>query len=155
MNNGNGTFRAGVHYPTGGSNPTALVVTDFSGDGRPDVVATNQGSRNVSVLLGNGDGTLQGAVPYLSGQGATAGAFGIAAGDLNSDGRLDLAVANSSSAINVLFGNGDGTFVSGEAFGQPTRWMWRAATSTVTALSTSRLLARCCSAMAMARSSRP
>ena len=40
-----------------------------------------------------------------------AGPFGMATGDFNGDGKLDIAVANSGSgSISVLLGNGDGTF---------------------------------------------
>ena len=75
----------------------------------------------VSVLLGNGDGTFQTAVPYDTG---AYGASAVAVADLNGDGKLDLAVANVSStgslgfgvsgALSVLLGNGDGTFQTAE-----------------------------------------
>jgi len=63
----------------------------------------------VSILLGNGDGTFGQPKNFATGK---APQF-ITAGDLNGDGKLDLAVANSVSGIgtiSVLFGNGDGTF---------------------------------------------
>ena len=64
-------------------------------------------SGNVSVLLGNGDGSFQSAVNY----GADDGPSSVAIGDLNGDGDLDLAVANRWSAnVSVLLGNGDGSF---------------------------------------------
>ena len=50
----------------------------------------------MSVLLGNGDGTFQAAVTYGSGG---VRAFSVAVGDFNGDGRPDLLVANSYSAI--------------------------------------------------------
>src|SRR5207302_2510652 len=76
----------------------------------------NFDSRNVSVLLGNGDGTLQAAVNYDSGTNPVS----VAVGDFNSDGKPDLVVANEGPSqnsfnrtggnVSVLFGVGDGTF---------------------------------------------
>jgi hypothetical protein len=80
-----------------------------NGDGKPDLAAANNGSANVSVLLGNGDGTFGAAVN----NGAGLNPLWIAMGDVNGDGRLDLAVANYGSAnVSVLLGNGDGSFQS-------------------------------------------
>ena len=65
-------------------------------------------SDNVSMFLGNGDGTFQPAVNY--GVGAMAAIF-IVIGDLNGDERLDLAVTCASfplGRVAVLLGNGDG-----------------------------------------------
>ena len=42
-----------------GANPHAWPSADLNGDGKLDVATANFGSNNVSVLLGNGDGTLQ------------------------------------------------------------------------------------------------
>ena len=67
----------------------------------------NGGLAAVSVLLGNGDGTLQPAVNYTVGANPSS----VQIGDFNGDGKLDLIVANeASSTLSVLLGNGDGTF---------------------------------------------
>src|SRR5262249_56724322 len=73
----------------------------------PDLVVANFGSSNVSVLLGNGDGTFQTAVNVpIRGH-----PYSVAVGDFDRDGRLDLAVANrDGNAVSILSGNGDGTF---------------------------------------------
>jgi len=90
-----------------GSSPFALATGDFNGDGKLDLVVANFGSNNISVLLGNGDGTFQAAVNYSAGSGPRS----IAVGDFNGDGRLDLAVANATSSdISIFLGKGDGTF---------------------------------------------
>ena len=104
-----GGFGAPSSYSTG-IGPTASVFGDFNGDGKPDVAVTNYVSGNVSILLGNGDGTFQPAVSYPAGTQPDA----IAAGDLNGDGIQDLVITNYGSAnVTVLLGVGDGTFTAG------------------------------------------
>ena len=96
-----------------GSYPYGVAVGDFNGDGKPDLVVTNEGSSSVSVLLGNGDGTYQTQVAYTTGNCP----YGVAVADVNGDGKQDLVVANScSSTISVLLGNGDGTFQVQQAY---------------------------------------
>ena len=61
----------------------------------------------MSVLLGNGDGTFGAKTDFGTGSNP----HSVAIGDLNGDGKPDLAVANSASnTVSVLLGNGDGTF---------------------------------------------
>ena len=85
------------------STPRFVAVGDFNGDGNQDLAVGN--GNDVSVLLGNGDGTFRPAVHYAAGIGP----IFVAAGDFNGDGKLDLAVA-ISGGVRVLLGNGDGTF---------------------------------------------
>jgi hypothetical protein len=90
-----------------GSEPIAIVAGDFNGDRHLDLAAADFNSNEVSILLGNGDGTFQPAVNYAAGVGPQA----IVAGDFTGNGHLDLAVANIlSNNVSVLLGNGDGTF---------------------------------------------
>jgi hypothetical protein len=97
-----------------GISPVAAAVGDFNGDGKLDLAVANQGSNNVSVLLGNGDGTFRAAVSYGTGQFP----YSVAVGDFNRDGKLDLAVANfDSNSVSVLLGNGDGTFRAAVSYG--------------------------------------
>ena len=44
----------------------SVAVGDFNGDGKPDLVDRRVYGDNVSVLLGNGDGTFQAAVDYAA-----------------------------------------------------------------------------------------
>ena len=86
-----------------GSEPVALVTGDFTGDGRTDLAVANQESNDVSILMGNGDGTFQHSVSYAVGDFPVA----IVAGDFTGDGHTDLAVANSgSNDVSILLGNG-------------------------------------------------
>jgi hypothetical protein len=92
-----------------GAAPAAVVTGDFNGDGALDLATADQGSGQVSILLGTGDGTFQSARNYLA---ATAPAA-LAVGDFNTDGFLDLAVADRADGkVLILRGNGDGTFQS-------------------------------------------
>ena len=69
------------------------MTGDFNGDGRTDLAVANSGDNDVSILLGNGDGTFQPQVTYAVGSDPVA----LVAGDFNGDGRTDLAVANEGS----------------------------------------------------------
>jgi hypothetical protein len=104
----NAIFLAAPIYGSGGEDADSVAVADVNGDGKLDLVVANDGSNNVSVLLGNGDGTFRMAVSYGSGG---QGADSVAVADVNGDGKLDLVVANDrSNNVSVLLGNGDGTF---------------------------------------------
>src|SRR5439155_1077953 len=93
---------------TAGRSPFSVAVGDFNGDGRLDLVTANISSNDVSVLLGNGDGSFQPARNFATGGTQP---VSVVVGDFNGDGVLDLAVVNSSSnTVSVLLGNGDGTF---------------------------------------------
>jgi hypothetical protein len=72
---------------------------------RPERV--NKGDSNVSILLGNGDGTFKNQTTY----GVGYYPYSMEAGDLNNDDKLDLVVANNLDVnVGILLGNGDGTF---------------------------------------------
>jgi VCBS repeat-containing protein len=110
LGNGDGTFRPQTMYAAGVT-PNSVAVADLNGDGKLDIVTANFGgfntSNNVSVLLGNGDGSFQPQTKYA----VTGTPISIAIGDLNADGRPDLAVASDdTNTVSVLLGNGDGTF---------------------------------------------
>jgi hypothetical protein len=118
LGNGDGTFQPHVDYATG-SAPSSVTAGDFNGDGKLDLaVAAGIG---VSVLLGNGDGTFQTHVDYATGLGGLPPQdvfiTSVITADFNSDGKLDLAVANAApqenfmpGSVSILLGNGDGTF---------------------------------------------
>jgi hypothetical protein len=114
LGNGDGSFQSSRDYPTRNT-PESVAIGDLNGDGHPDVAVdnfTNPGF--VSVFLGYGDGTLQPKQDYQVGVGPQ-GPQAVAIGDLNRDGKPDLAVAdNNANTVSVLLGYGDGSF-------QPTR----------------------------------
>jgi len=106
LGNGDGTFKT----PPITSNTTSynefIVVGDFNGDGKPDIVVVE--NPYISVLLGNGDGTF--GPP--SDNNSFVGAHWLAVGDFNNDHKLDVLVSGyfgGTYTIGVLLGNGDGT----------------------------------------------
>jgi DNA-binding CsgD family transcriptional regulator len=87
--------------------PNPVAVGDFNGDGKPDLAVANRTAMEISILLGNGDGTFQPPVSYPT-KGAP---NSIAVGDFNGDGHLDLAVVHANfTEISIMLGNGNGTF---------------------------------------------
>src|SRR5438309_8080109 len=108
------SFQPAVSY-TVGTAPVAGKAADFNGDGKLDLAVLNSGSNDVSILLGNGDGTFQLAQNFVLGNSQTLLPTDIALGDFNGDGKPDVAVflpgnANSPSGeARILMGNGDGT----------------------------------------------
>ena len=69
-----------------------MAVADVNGDGHPDLVTANLASADVSVLLGQGDGTFQVQQHF----GAGGSFLSVAIADVNGDGRPDLVVAGVS-----------------------------------------------------------
>jgi hypothetical protein len=128
-----GTFGPAVNASTG-AYPLSLAVGDFSGDGKLDIATANLGQNgydaDISILLGNGDGTMQAARSV----GLPGDQFGdpqqpvsVAVGDFNADGKLDLTATGDTvyelpgygstfyDYANILLGNGDGSFTWSEA----------------------------------------
>ena len=117
LGNGDGTFQKPhtYHAPL----PERVLAVDLNGDGHPDLAVLAYCGRDpktcasgaVEVFLNNGHGIF-GNPHYFSVKGV--GPDGIAAADLNKDGKVDLVVANNNfqaaSTVSVLIGKGDGTF---------------------------------------------
>ena len=92
--------------------PSTIALADFDGDGAPDLLVGD--SRTVRFLKGNGDGSFRTPGPEVQ---AGKGPAAILVTDLNGDHKLDAIVVDDGdqsqgSAVTVLLGNGDGTFVT-------------------------------------------
>src|SRR5262249_6109375 len=97
------TFAAPRTFATG-SRPTAVILADINGDGRPDIITANYNSNTVSVLINS---TTTGATtPSFVGQrtfGTGTKPQSVAAVDVNGDGSPDLVSANlGSNNVSVL-----------------------------------------------------
>ena len=113
LNLGSGGFGRPVDYATS-AGAAGVAVGDLNRDGRLDIVTTNTSiyNANVSVLLGLGLGRFGPKTDYNTGPIP----HGIAFGDMNGDGILDIVTANEatsitgSASVTLLLGVGDGTF---------------------------------------------
>jgi Tfp pilus tip-associated adhesin PilY1 len=108
---GNGKFANPVSYSTGGNSPVSVAVGDLNGDGIADVATSDFGDNGVVVMLGERNRTLSRAGKYAVGSSEQPLVVGVAIGDLNGDGVLDIVTANNfDSSASVLMGVGNGTF---------------------------------------------
>lgn len=97
-----GSFLAPVTYAAQGGSVN-VVITDVNADGRLDLVVSNLGPSpigSVSVLLQ--DPTRAGIFLVATSYGGFGLPLGVATGDLNGDGRVDIAVADGNSASVML-----------------------------------------------------
>ncbi len=112
---GNGFFapRADIFDTEIGSNPRALVPGDYDGDGRTDLAVLNTKSKlplvvgsSLRVLLGDGNGNLN--LSFYTAVVAT----GMAPGDVNGDGKTDLALFNANDHTTAILLSNGNAFVS-------------------------------------------
>jgi formylglycine-generating enzyme required for sulfatase activity len=120
VNEGSGVFRQRVEYGVG-ANPESIAIADLNGDDWNDLAVANDDSDSVSILLNKGDGT--GALWPHTAFATGNGPHGVAAGDLDGDGDVDLATADYvGGTCSILVNAGDGTFathLTQTAGGQP------------------------------------
>jgi hypothetical protein len=90
----------------GATKPASVLTTDLNADGKVDVVVSDEASRNLWVLLGDGTGALSAGKPYATG-GSRRGS--LTAGDFNGDAKPDIAVVHLAGGdMSVMLGNGLG-----------------------------------------------
>ena len=94
-----------------GLNPESMVADYFNDDDFIDLAVANRISGDISILLGNGDGTFHKEDEDVR-LAAGAGPQAIVAADFNGDGAVDLATANrgETDTVTILLGDGQGGF---------------------------------------------
>src|SRR6267154_895493 len=117
-NNGDGTFtdvskKAGVSDPNGYYG-LGVIASDFDADGLVDIFVANDSTPNF-LYHNNGDGTFKEigfqSATAVNENGSEQGSMGVALGDYNHDGRLDLLITNFDDDYNTLYHNdGRGSF---------------------------------------------
>jgi hypothetical protein len=105
LGNGDGTFQTAIAAATSSAGSIQdLAVGDFNHDGIPDAAVSATTGNAIVVFIGAGDGTFAQSAAYQS------SASSVTVADVNHDGYPDIVAGGL--AVNVLLGNGDGTFRS-------------------------------------------
>ena len=104
LNSGGGSFSTHVEYGAG-NGPDSMVVADFDLDGKPDVAVADFYTDAVSILTGDGSGTLAACPTNTSSceYHAGDGPISLVSDKLNNDVKPDIVVVDQNSgSITIL-----------------------------------------------------
>jgi len=111
LNEGHGVFKAAPGSPVDvGLEAYAVVVADVNRDRKADLLAATVNSRarpfesRIAVVLGDGGGGFLAAPasPFRAG----AGAYNLTVGDVNEDGKVDVAASSfEGKGVTLLLGH--------------------------------------------------
>src|ERR1043166_9175123 len=110
LSTGDGTYANPVVYFTPAP-VSYIAVGDFNRDGWADIVFTTSGSPTFNEWLNNGDGTFRPQAQFTT--DSAQGLQGVAAGDFNHDGKIDLVIAYDATHVRTYFGDGSASFSPG------------------------------------------
>ncbi len=88
-----------------GTNPYSIAVTDLNGDGKPELIFTTQGSSNALSVMQNNSTKDSLAFSTPVNYASLAGAFIVVTGDLDGDGKPDLAAVSAAAGTVVTVKN--------------------------------------------------
>ena len=110
LGNGKGGFRSSPEYAIGALvQPASIAAADFNQDGNIDLVTADPASNSITFLFGNGQGAF--GAPHPVAFSADTAPSAVVAADLNSDGKADLVIAESTAnSIAILTATGNGAF---------------------------------------------
>ncbi len=103
LGDGHGGLRLATRLPIQGQ---VVATGDLSGDGKHDLVVTDRGLQDVTVALGNGDGSFSAQLSVNVGLAPAA----VVVTDMNSDNRPDLVTASALGQVSIRLSHADGTF---------------------------------------------
>ncbi len=113
LGKGDGTFGSPLST-VAGNGIYSMVVADFNLDGKQDVAFSNAGWGDVSLLLGNGDGTFETGLQFWTSPETGGNGNALAVSDFDGNGSPDIAVTNYSG-ITLMLGSGNAAEKSGSA----------------------------------------
>ncbi|MEA2238272.1 MAG: hypothetical protein QOC81_2996 [Thermoanaerobaculia bacterium] len=109
--NGDGTVTKSAQLAVGYES-SSIVAADFNGDENPDLLLAGSLGNEVTVLLGNPNGTFSAPMFFIPGNSS-----GVVVSDFDRDGKLDFLIPDPEiSALAYVRGTGDGTFATYRAF---------------------------------------
>jgi FG-GAP-like repeat len=107
---GNLTPAKGSPFPAGHA-PNDIAIADFNGDGKLDMAVANHEEKYLTILVGDGQGGFKPAPGSPIRVLTRPHTHGVATGDFNGDGKLDLVTESwGENKVTVVFGDGRGGF---------------------------------------------